>query len=173
MQHKYARLQSVHKAVNYLQSIHKAVNYLQSVHKAENYLQSVHKAVNYLQSVHKAVSYLQNVHKANYYKLRELGPGHELPINNLHRHHKGGKIHFRMHAGNLSNGILEPSPIRIGNVIGKLRFGLFEELNLLSKFTHHAAKLNLLLGGPLLKFGHLGLCLLYLLLQVNYFVAER
>ena len=77
-----------------------------------------------------------------------------------------------MHPGNLSNGILEPSPIHVGSVIGKLRFGLFEELNLFSKFTLHTAKLNVLLGGPFLQFGHFGLCVVCLLLQINHFVAE-
>jgi len=78
-----------------------------------------------------------------------------------------------MHAGKLSHGILKPRAISIDNIVGKLFFCLFEELNLLGKFPLHLTQLSLALGGPLLHLGHLGLDLLYLLLQINHFVKER
>jgi len=84
-----------------------------------------------------------------------------------------GKIHLRMHAGNLSHGIFEPSTISIGSVVGELFFGFLEELDLLGKLPLHLAKLNLTLGGPFLQLGHLGLHLLDLLLQINHFVALK
>jgi len=77
-----------------------------------------------------------------------------------------------MHAGNLSHGIFEPHAISIGGITGEFLFSLLEEFDLLGKFPLHLTKLGLVLSGPLLQLGHLGLRLLYLLFQINHFVAE-
>jgi len=51
---------------------------------------------------------------------------HKLPINNALRLTEMGKIHLRIHAGKLSNGILEPLTVRINNIIGEFLLCLFE-----------------------------------------------
>ena len=106
-------------------------------------------------------------------QVTELDYGRELPINNPLRRCKGREVHLRVHAGNLSKGILEPCSICVGGIFDQLRLSLFEELDLLGKLTSHAAKLNLLLGSPLLQSGHLSLYPLCLLFQVDHFVAQR
>jgi len=105
--------------------------------------------------------------------IKRLLSGHELPINDSLRLRKRGKIHLGMHAGNLSHGIFEPSVISISDVIGEFLFSVLEELDLLAKLPLHLAQLDLVLSGPLLQLGHLGLRLLDVLLQINHFVAER
>ena len=84
-----------------------------------------------------------------------------------------GKIHLRMHAGNLNHGILKPRAISVGDVVGELFFCLLEEFNLLAKLPLHLVQLDLALSGSLLQLDHLGLCLLDLLLQADHLVAER
>ena len=105
--------------------------------------------------------------------LKSLLPGHELPINDLLCLCKWGKIHLRMHAGNLSHGIFKLSAISIGGIVGELFLRLFEEFNLLGWLPLQLEKLDLMPSGPFLQFGHLGLCLLNLLLQINHLVVER
>jgi len=116
---------------------------------------------------------IYRIYKASYYKLSELDYGREVPINNSLQRCKGGEVHLRVHTGNLSKGILEPCSIRVGDILDELRLSLVEELDLLGKLTLHATKLDLLLGGPLLQFGHLGLFPLCLLLHVNHLISQR
>jgi len=100
------------------------------------------------------------IKKLNY--KRKLLSGHELPIDDPLRLCKRGKIHLRMHAGKLSLGILEPLAISIGGVISSSVF--LKSSTFSASFPLHLAQLNLTLGGPLLQLGHVGLCLLDLLL---------
>jgi len=72
-----------------------------------------------------------------------------------------------------NKGVLEPCRIGIGNVFDKFCLGFLEGFSLLGKFTLHPAKLHLLIGGPLLKFGHLGLGRFYLLFQFHHPGAQR
>ena len=73
-----------------------------------------------------------------------------------------------MHAGNLSNGILEPCCIGVNDVFDELRLGLLEGYSLLGKFTLHPIKLHFLVGGPLFKLSYLGLSFIRLFLQLNH-----
>ena len=89
---------------------------------------------------------------------------HDFPTNDTLGLIKGGKIHLRMHAGKFSYDILEHFAISIDNIIVELLFRLLEELDLFSQLLFHLPWLDFLLGGPLLKFFHLGLHSLDLLL---------
>ena len=58
---------------------------------------------------------------------------HELPINNALRLAETGKIHLRMHAGKLSDGILEPLTVTVSNIIGEFLLCFLEGFNLLTE----------------------------------------
>ena len=62
-----------------------------------------------------------------------------------------------MYTGNLSKGVLKPYCVGIDRLFNEFCLSFFEGLSLLGQFTLHPAKLHLLIGGPFLKFGHLGL----------------
>jgi len=78
-----------------------------------------------------------------------------------------------MHTGKLSHDIFKPLTISVSGVVIEFFSCLLEEFDLFNQLSLHLAQLDFALGGPLLQLGHLGLHLLYLLLQFNHFVTER